>query len=217
MDCGVQANRRGAAWADAVTGEAATPPPQPSPARAGEGAAALPLLPLAGEGRGGGASATSFTLREATPADLPDILRLVRDLADYEKLLHEAVGTEADFREALFSAHPRVFCTLAEREGAIVGQAIWFYNFSTFTGRPGIYLEDIFVMPERRASGIGLAFFRHLAARAVAENCTRMEWQVLDWNEPAIRFYDRIGSVTKDEWRARRISGAALRNLARKQ
>ena len=155
-----------------------------------------------------------FTLRDATEADLPEILRLVRDLAEYEKLLHEAVGTLEDFQEALFSRNPRVFCTLADIEGRAVGQAIWFYNFSTFTGRPGIYLEDIFVEPQHRGLGIGLAFFRHLAQRAVAENCTRMEWQVLDWNEPAIRFYDRIGSESRDEWRVRRLSGDALRALA---
>lgn len=157
---------------------------------------------------------SGFTLRDATEADLPEILRLVRDLADYEKLLHEAVGTLEDFREALFSPNPRVFCTLAEIEGRAVGQAIWFYNFSTFTGRPGIYLEDIYVEPQHRGLGIGGAFFRHLAQRAVAENCTRMEWQVLDWNEPAIRFYDRIGSESRDEWRVRRLSGDALRALA---
>ena len=155
-----------------------------------------------------------FTLRDATEADLPEILRLVRDLAEYEKLLHEAVGTAEDFREALFSPNPRVFCTLAEIGGRAVGQAIWFYNFSTFTGRPGIYLEDIYVEPQHRGLGIGGAFFRHLARRAVAENCTRMEWQVLDWNEPAIRFYDRIGSESRDEWRVRRLSGDALRALA---
>jgi len=163
---------------------------------------------------GWGCDVTDFTLRDATEADLPEILRLVRDLAEYEKLLHEAVGTEADFREALFGANPRVFCTLAERDGRAIGQAIWFYNFSTFTGRPGIYLEDIYVEPEHRGLGVGMAFFRRLAQRAVAENCTRMEWQVLDWNAPSIRFYDRIGSESRDEWRSRRLSGDALRALA---
>lgn len=152
----------------------------------------------------------SFTLRDATPVDLPDIVRLVRALAEYEKLLHEAVGTDEDFQAALFGANPAVFCTVAERHGRIVGQAIWFYNFSTFTGRHGIYVEDIFVEPEHRGLGIGEAFFRHLARRAVAEGCTRMEWQVLDWNEPAIRFYRKIGARGMDEWRVQRVSGEAL-------
>jgi GNAT superfamily N-acetyltransferase len=157
----------------------------------------------------------SFTLRDATEADLPEILRLVRALAEYEKLLHEAVGTEEDFRQALFGPNPRVFCTLAEREGEAVGQAIWFFNFSTFTGRPGLYVEDIFVEPEHRGFGIGEAFFRHLAARAVAEGCARMEWQVLDWNETAIRFYRKIGARGMDEWRVQRVDGDALKRLAR--
>jgi GNAT superfamily N-acetyltransferase len=156
----------------------------------------------------------SFTLRDATEADLPEILRLVRDLAEYEKLLHEVVGTEEDFRRALFTPNPRVFCTLAEREGRAVGQAIWFFNFSTFTGRPGLYVEDIFVEPAQRGLGIGEAFFRHLAARAVAEGCARMEWQVLDWNEPAIRFYRKIGARGMDEWRVQRVDGDALTRLA---
>lgn len=156
----------------------------------------------------------AFSLRDATPADLPEIVRLVRALAEYEKLLHEAVGTEEDFRAALFGANPRVFCTLAEVDGRAVGQAIWFYNYSTFTGRHGIYLEDIFVEPAHRGLGIGKAFFRHLARRAVAEGCARMEWQVLDWNEPAIRFYRSIGARGMTEWQVERVTGEALRRLA---
>ncbi len=157
---------------------------------------------------------SGFTLRDATEADLPEIVRLVRALAEYERLLHEAVGTEEDFRAALFGPNPRVFCTLAEVQGRAVGQAIWFYNFSTFTGRHGIYLEDIFVEPAHRGLGIGAAFFRHLARRAVAEGCARMEWQVLDWNEPAIRFYRKIGAQGMDEWRVQRLTGEALKTLA---
>ncbi|MGK7866862.1 N-acetyltransferase family protein [Falsiroseomonas sp. E2-1-a20] len=156
----------------------------------------------------------AFSLRDARPDDLGDIVRLVRALAEYEKLLHEAVGTEDDFRDALFGPNPRLFCTLAELGGRAVGQAIWFYNFSTFTGRHGIYLEDIFVEPEHRGLGIGEAFFRNLAARAVAEGCTRVEWQVLDWNEPAIRFYRKIGARGMDEWRVQRLSGEALAAVA---
>lgn len=157
---------------------------------------------------------TGFILREATEADLPEIVRLVRALAEYEKLLHEAVGTEEDFRRALFGPKATVFCTLAEVDGRPVGQAIWLTNFSTFTGRHGIYLEDIYVEPAHRGLGIGAAFFRHLAQRAVAEGWSRIEWQVLDWNAPAINFYDRIGSESRDEWRVRRLSGDALRALA---
>jgi GNAT superfamily N-acetyltransferase len=155
-----------------------------------------------------------YALRDATAGDLREILRLVRALAAYERMLDECVGTEDDFRRALFAPHPRVFCTLAERQGRVVGQAIWFFNFSTFTGRPGLYVEDIFVEPEQRGLGIGEAFFRHLAARAVAEGCARMEWQVLDWNEPAIRFYRKIGARGMDEWRVQRVSGEALSALA---
>ena len=155
-----------------------------------------------------------FVLRDATEADLPEILRLVRALAEYEKMLDQAVSTEADFREALFGSSPRVFCMLAERDGRAVGQCIWFYTFSTFTGRPGLYVEDIFVEPEHRGLGIGKAFFRHLAQRAVAEGCARMEWQVLDWNEPAIRFYRGIGARGMTEWQVERITGEALTALA---
>ncbi len=153
---------------------------------------------------------SAFILREATESDLPEIVRLVRALAEYEKLLHEAVGTEEDFRAALFGPNPTVFCTLAERDGRAVGQAIWFANFSTFTGRHGLYVEDIYVEPEYRGHGIGLAFFRHLAAICVARGWARMDWQVLDWNEPAIRFYRRIGARGLDEWRVQRVSGDAL-------
>lgn len=155
-----------------------------------------------------------FILRDARPEDLPEVIRLVRALAEYERLLHECVGTEEDFRAALFGLNPRVFAVLAEVEGRAVGQAIWFYNYSTFTGRHGIYVEDVFVEPEHRGKGIGEAFFRHLAARAVAEGCTRMEWQVLDWNEPAIRFYRKIGAKGRDEWRVQRLDGEALEALA---
>ena len=155
-----------------------------------------------------------FVLRDATEADLPEIVRLVRALAEYEKMLDQVVGTAEDFRGALFGPSPRVFCALAEVAGRAVGQAIWFYNFSTFTGRPGLYVEDIFVEPEHRGLGIGKAFFRHLAQRAVAEGCARMEWQVLDWNAPAIRFYRKIGARGMTEWQVERMTGEALIALA---
>jgi len=155
-----------------------------------------------------------FALREATAEDVPEILRLVRALAEYEKLLHECEATEADLHAALFGASPRVFATLAESGGRAVGVTVWFYNYSTFTGRHGIFIEDVFVEPEHRGCGIGAAFFRHLAQRAVAEGCARLEWQVLDWNEPAIRFYRGIGAKGMDEWRVQRVTGDALRALA---
>jgi GNAT superfamily N-acetyltransferase len=159
-------------------------------------------------------TAPGFVLRDARPEDLPEVVRLVRALAEYEKLLHEAVGTEEDFRAAMFGPNPRAHCTLAEAEGRAVGVAIWFFNFSTFTGRPGLYLEDIFVEPAHRGRGIGKAFFQHLAARAVAEGCARMEWQVLDWNKPAVRFYRKLGARGMDEWRVQRLTGDALKALA---
>ena len=158
--------------------------------------------------------ATAFTLRDATPADLAEVVRLVRDLAEYEKLLHEAVGTEDDFRVLLFGEKPLLHAVLAEVDGRVVGQALWFNNVSTFTGRPGIYLEDIFVEPAHRGLGIGRAFFRYLAQRAVAEGWTRLDWQVLDWNEPSIAFYRGLGAEAKTEWLGQRLSGEALRRLA---
>ncbi|NGM21868.1 GNAT family N-acetyltransferase [Roseomonas stagni] len=155
-----------------------------------------------------------FTLRDATEADLPEINRLVRALAEYEKLLHEAVGTEEDFRHALFGPNPTVFCVLAEIEGRAVGQCIWFPIFSTFTGRHGLYVEDVFVEPQHRGLGIGEAFFRHCAGICITRGWKRMEWQVLDWNEPAIRFYRKIGARGMDEWRVQRVAGEALAALA---
>jgi len=157
---------------------------------------------------------TAFTLRDATPADLPEVVRLVRALAEYEKLLHEAVGTEEDFRTLLFGEKPVLHAVLAEVDGRVVGQALWFNNVSTFTGRPGIYLEDIFVEPEHRGLGIGKAFFRYLAQRAVAEGWTRLDWQVLDWNEPSIAFYRSLGAQSGTQWINQRLSGEALRRLA---
>jgi len=156
-----------------------------------------------------------FTLRDATPDDLPTIVRLVRALAEYERLAHEARGTEEDFRRALFGDPPRAHALIAEgADGAALGFAVWFHNFSTFEGRPGIYVEDVFVEPAHRGRGIGAAIFRHLARRALAEGCARLEWWVLDWNEPAVRFYRRIGARGMDGWTVQRVSGDALRALA---
>src|SRR5271165_2039283 len=156
----------------------------------------------------------SFTLREATPSDIPDVLRLVRGLAEYEKLLHEAVATEAEFRTALFGAQPRAHAVLAIADGSAVGLGLWYYTFSTFTGRPDMFLEDLFVEPDWRGRGIGLALLRHLARRAMAEKCRRIDWRVLNWNQPSIDFYERIGARKMQDWQVRQLGGAALRALA---
>jgi GNAT superfamily N-acetyltransferase len=157
----------------------------------------------------------AFTLRDAVEADVPEIRRLTRCLADYEKLLHEAVATEDDFRRSMFGPQPRAWAILAEVQDAPpVGIAVWYYTYSTFMGRPDIYLEDLFVDPSHRGSGIGLAMFRRLAQRAVAENCRRIDWQVLKWNQPSIEFYHRIGARQMQDWHVMNLSGDALRALA---
>ncbi|MBN8873350.1 MAG: GNAT family N-acetyltransferase [Rhodospirillales bacterium] len=158
---------------------------------------------------------TPVTLRDATEADVPHIRRLTRGLAEYEKLLHEAVATEDAFRSAMFGAQPRAFAILAEPAGQPpVGIALWYYTFSTFTGRPDIFLEDLFVQPEYRGQRIGLGLLRALAQRAVAENCRRVEWRVLNWNQPSIDFYASIGATPMQDWHVRQLGGAALRALA---
>ena len=153
-------------------------------------------------------------VRAATPADVPTILGFIRGLAEYERLLHEVKATEADIAGALFSANPRAFCDLAEADGAPIGFALWFYSFSTFEGDHGLYLEDLFVAPEARGSGAGLALMRRLAQRCRDEGLKRLEWAVLDWNAPTIAFYDRLGATAKTEWITRQLAGAALAALA---
>jgi GNAT superfamily N-acetyltransferase len=152
------------------------------------------------------------TLRDATPADVPQVLRLVRGLAAYERLLHTAVATEADMHAALFGPDRLAFAVLAGDPP--VGLALCYYTLSTFTGRRDLFLEDLFVEPDHRGKGHGIALLRHLAQRAVAENCRRMVWRVLNWNEPSIRFYASIGATRVDEWHERTLSGAALKALA---
>ncbi|MBL8645095.1 MAG: GNAT family N-acetyltransferase [Rhodospirillaceae bacterium] len=153
-------------------------------------------------------------IRDAEPKDTATVLRLIRALAEYEKLEHEVVATEDLVREALFGTKPKAQGLICEIADKPVGFAIWFYSFSTFLARPGIYLEDLFVEPEARGQGVGAAVFRHLAKRAVAENCGRFEWAVLNWNEPAIKFYERMGSSPMTEWHVRRLSGESLKALA---
>jgi GNAT superfamily N-acetyltransferase len=156
----------------------------------------------------------TLTIRSAQPADTPLVLAFIKDLAEYERLAHEVVATEEDIRAALFGPAPRVFADLAEWNGEPVGFALWFYNFSTFRGRHGIYLEDLFVSPIMRGKGIGKGLLRHLARRCVAEGLPRLEWWVLDWNEPSIRFYRSLGAVPMDDWTVQRVTGEALLKLA---
>ena len=156
----------------------------------------------------------SFALRAANPNDASAIARLVKALAQYERLAHEAEATAQDFHTALFGPTPRAHAMMAEIDGQAVGFALWFYNFSTFKGRHGLYVEDVFVEPAHRGLGIGRAFFQALAAHALAEGCVRMEWSVLDWNEPALRFYRSLAAEPMSEWTVQRLSGNALHALA---
>src|SRR5882757_979531 len=158
----------------------------------------------------------ALIIRRARPGEAGLVLSFVRELAEYEKLSHEVEATEADIDAALFGSHPRLFCDIAEWDGEPVGFAVWFVNFSTFSGRSGIYLEDLFVRPALRGRGIGKALLVHLARRCVAQGWARFEWSVLDWNAPSIAFYRSIGAQLKDEWTICRVSGAALAKLARK-
>lgn len=156
-----------------------------------------------------------ITVRPAGPADASLIHGFIRDLAEYEKLLHEVEASEADIARDLFGDNPRAFCDIAEAEGSPVGFALWFYNYSTFRGRHGIYLEDLFVRPEARGRGAGKALLRRLARRCVEQGLGRLEWAVLDWNAPSIAFYDSLGALSMDEWIVRRMTGEALEQLAK--
>ena len=153
-------------------------------------------------------------VRVASPADVGLILSFIRDLAEYERLLHEVEATEADIRRDLFGENPRCFCDIAEADGQPVGFALWFYNYSTFRGRAGIYLEDLFVNPGARGLGAGKALLSRLAQRCVEADLGRLEWAVLDWNAPSIEFYDSLGAAAKDDWTVRRLDGEALARLA---
>ncbi|MGH7067632.1 MAG: GNAT family N-acetyltransferase [Acetobacteraceae bacterium] len=155
-----------------------------------------------------------FSLRQASPADVETLLDLIRALAEYERLAHEVRATAADLQAALFGERTRAGALIAEVADQPVGFALWFYTFSTFTGRPGLYLEDLYVAPEHRGRGIGRAIFRHLARLAEAEGCARLEWSVLDWNEPALRFYAGLGAEPMSDWTVQRVSGPALSALA---
>jgi GNAT superfamily N-acetyltransferase len=156
---------------------------------------------------------SDLRIEAATVADVPVILRMIKALAEYERMSDEVVATEASVRDTLFGSRPSAEAVIAYAEGTPVGFAVWFHNYSTFLSRRGLYLEDLFVLPEWRARGIGGALLRHLAGVAVQRGCGRMEWSVLDWNEPAIRFYRNLGATAMDEWTVFRLTGDALTGL----
>ena len=156
----------------------------------------------------------SLVIRAAAPADSALIFALVRELADYEKLSAQVVATEEAIAAVLFAREPRVFCDIAEWNSEPAGFTIWFLNFSSFRGRHGIFLEDIFVRPKFRRRGVGRALLRRLAARCVDDGFAHFEWAVLDWNEPAIAFYRSIGADVMNDWRICRFSGKPLQDFA---
>ncbi|MVZ98219.1 GNAT family N-acetyltransferase [Sphingorhabdus sp. IMCC26285] len=160
----------------------------------------------------------TLSIRPAKPADLPLIGQFIRDLAEYERLAHEVRFDEAVLGERLFGqgagGRPYAEVLIGEVDGIAQGFALFFHNFSTFEGKPGIYLEDLFVKPEARGMGLGKAFLQRLAQLAIERDCARLEWWVLDWNEPAIRFYKALGAKPMDEWTTFRVDGPALCELA---
>jgi GNAT superfamily N-acetyltransferase len=156
----------------------------------------------------------TLAIRKATSADASVITELVRELADYEKLLDEARATPADFSRELDAPNPVISVLIAEWNGEPAGFALYFFNFSTFVGRPGLYLEDLFVRPKLRSHGIGRELLRHLARIAEARQCGRMEWAVLDWNEPALKFYQTLGARVMKEWMIHRLTRPEIARLA---
>jgi GNAT superfamily N-acetyltransferase len=155
----------------------------------------------------------TIDIRPATPDDLPLIATLIRELAEYEKLAHEVRFDPAVLGKHLFGARPHAEVVIGEVDGVAQGFALFFHNFSTFEGRPGIYLEDLFVRPAARGAGLGKALLAHLAALAIERDCARLEWWVLDWNAPAIGFYRKLGARPMDEWTVMRVDGDALVTL----
>ena len=160
------------------------------------------------------AASAAPRIRPATEADVPLIVRFIRGLAEYERLLHECEATEEKIRASLFGPRPDAEVVIAEVDGEPAGFALFFHNYSTFLARRGLYLEDLFVLPDHRGGGVGRALLEHLARLAVERGCGRLEWWVLDWNEPAIRFYRSLGAAPMDEWTVQRVTGDALARLA---
>ncbi|HEY5623670.1 MAG TPA: GNAT family N-acetyltransferase [Gammaproteobacteria bacterium] len=160
------------------------------------------------------ANGSSIALRPAEERDVSAILGFIKELAEYEKLSHEVVATEERILASLFGERPVAEALIAEYDGAPAGFALFFHSFSTFLGRPGIYLEDLYVTPDFRRRGIGKALLKSLAQLALERDCGRVEWAVLDWNEPAIGFYQGIGAAPLAEWQTYRLAGSALRTFA---
>lgn len=154
------------------------------------------------------------TIRSATPDDVGTMLALMYELAEFEKLTHLFIATEDGLRDALFGARPSAEAIVAERDGKMISYALFFHNYSTFLGRRGLYLEDLYVQPTERGTGLGSKMLRYLAALAVERQCGRFEWSVLDWNQPAIDFYQKMGATVLPDWRVVRITGDALDQLA---
>jgi ribosomal protein S18 acetylase RimI-like enzyme len=157
---------------------------------------------------------SEFRVAAAVPADVPQIVELIRSLAEYERLSHICVATDADIRAALFGDRPSAEVVMAWSGAMVAGFALFFHNFSTFLGRPGLYLEDLYIRPEFRGRGHGRALLLHLARLAVERRCGRFEWSVLDWNAPAIGFYESLGASVLPEWRICRVTGQALEQMA---
>jgi len=155
-----------------------------------------------------------LTLRPAGPDDIPLILAFIHELAEYERAPEQAVAKPEDIQRYLFGPQPLAYAVMAHWDGAPAGFALWFYNFSTWEGRPALYLEDLFVRPVFRSKGIGKALLKHLAAIALAQGCTRYVWQVLDWNTPSLDFYKAMGATVLHEWLTCRVEGEALKRLA---
>jgi len=157
---------------------------------------------------------TEFRIEPATERDVPAILILIKGLAEYEQMSHEVMATEASLRESLFGSRRVAEVVIGYAETEPAGFAVFFHNYSTFLGRPGIYLEDLFVVPQWRRRGLGTQLLCYIARQAVERNCGRLEWSVLDWNEPASNFYKKIGARAMDEWTVYRLTGDALKKLA---
>jgi GNAT superfamily N-acetyltransferase len=170
-------------------------------------------IPASGSASGS-ASDSHLVIRSAVAADCASILQFIRDLGEYERLSHEVVASEDTLRATLFGARPAAEVLIAEYNGTAAGFALFFHTYSTFLAKPGLYLEDLFVRPTHRRHGIATALMRRLARLAVARDCGRFEWSVLNWNQPALDFYRRIGAVSMSDWTVQRVTGEALLNLA---